>query len=51
MEAFPKSHIVTFEYYVGLIHFLDENYSEVRTPAQPHPPRVRGEDDAYSWAG
>ncbi|KAJ5964179.1 PCI/PINT associated module [Penicillium vulpinum] len=27
-EAFPKSHIVTFEYYVGVIHFLDENYTE-----------------------
>lgn len=26
MEAFPKSHIVTFKYYVGLIHFLDEDY-------------------------
>ncbi|KAJ5719136.1 hypothetical protein N7493_007591, partial [Penicillium malachiteum] len=28
LEAFPKSHIVTFEYYVGVIHFLDENYIE-----------------------
>jgi hypothetical protein len=28
-EVFPKSHIVTFEYYVGVIHFLDENYAEV----------------------
>lgn len=27
--SFPKSHIVTFEYYVGVIHFLDENYAEV----------------------
>ncbi|CAG7941240.1 unnamed protein product [Penicillium nalgiovense] len=27
-EVFPKSHIVTFEYYVGVIHFLDENYTE-----------------------
>ncbi|OQD64446.1 hypothetical protein PENPOL_c007G10473 [Penicillium polonicum] len=27
-EVFPKSHIVTFEYYVGVIHFLDENYAE-----------------------
>ncbi|KOS43215.1 hypothetical protein ACN38_g5853 [Penicillium nordicum] len=26
--SFPKSHIVTFEYYVGVIHFLDENYAE-----------------------
>jgi hypothetical protein len=30
LGAFPKSHIVTFEYYVGVIHFLDENYAEVR---------------------
>ncbi|KAL2007832.1 hypothetical protein VTN00DRAFT_7814 [Thermoascus crustaceus] len=28
MEAFPKSHIVTFKYYVGVICFLDENYAE-----------------------
>ncbi|KAM0108866.1 COP9 signalosome (CSN) subunit [Aspergillus fumigatus] len=28
LEAFPKSHIVTFKYYVGVIHFLDENYRE-----------------------
>ncbi|OQD72977.1 hypothetical protein PENDEC_c017G00355 [Penicillium decumbens] len=28
LEAFPKSHIVTFEYYVGVIHFLEENYAE-----------------------
>ncbi|KAL8738508.1 MAG: hypothetical protein Q9181_000719 [Wetmoreana brouardii] len=28
MEAFPKSHIVTFKYYVGVIHFLDEEYSK-----------------------
>ncbi|KAI4137158.1 MAG: hypothetical protein L6R39_007444, partial [Caloplaca ligustica] len=26
MEAFPKSHVVTFKYYVGVIHFLDEEY-------------------------
>ncbi|EEA21623.1 COP9 signalosome (CSN) subunit [Talaromyces marneffei ATCC 18224] len=25
---FPKSHIVTFNYYVGLINFLEENYKE-----------------------
>jgi hypothetical protein len=30
LEAFPKSHIVTFKYYVGVIHFLDENYREVK---------------------
>lgn len=29
LEAFPKSQIVTFKYYVGVIHFLDENYAEV----------------------
>ncbi|CAG8108528.1 unnamed protein product [Penicillium salamii] len=27
-DAFPKSHIVTFKYYVGVIHFLEENYAE-----------------------
>ncbi|PYI05030.1 COP9 signalosome complex subunit [Aspergillus sclerotiicarbonarius CBS 121057] len=27
-DAFPKSHIVTFEYYIGVIHFLEENYAE-----------------------
>ncbi|KAL8945612.1 MAG: hypothetical protein Q9222_007870, partial [Ikaeria aurantiellina] len=25
-SSFPKSHIVTFQYYVGVIHFLDEEY-------------------------
>lgn len=35
MEAFPKSQIVTFKYYVGVIHFLDENYAEVCTLWQP----------------
>jgi hypothetical protein len=29
MEAYHKSQIVTFKYYVGVIHFLDENYVEV----------------------
>ena len=29
LEAFPKSHIVTFKYYVGVILFLDENYEKV----------------------
>ncbi|KAE8345364.1 hypothetical protein BDV24DRAFT_116524 [Aspergillus arachidicola] len=37
MEVFPKSHIVTFKYYVGLIHFLDENYAEAE------------EHLAYAW--
>ncbi|MCJ1394161.1 COP9 signalosome (CSN) subunit [Xylographa bjoerkii] len=26
MESFPKSHIVTFKYYVGVILFLEEDY-------------------------
>lgn len=26
LEAFPKAHQVTFNYYVGVIYFLDENY-------------------------
>ncbi|KAJ6144277.1 hypothetical protein N7470_008172 [Penicillium chermesinum] len=29
LEEFPKSQVVTFEYYVGVIHFLDENYTAV----------------------
>ena len=29
LDSFPKSHIVTFEYYVGVILFLDENYEKV----------------------
>lgn len=29
LEAFPKSHIVTFKYYLGVICFLEENYTEV----------------------
>ncbi|RAL17575.1 protein csn12 [Aspergillus homomorphus CBS 101889] len=28
LSAFPKSHTVTFKYYIGVIHFLDENYAE-----------------------
>ncbi|KAN0067564.1 hypothetical protein V8E54_014433 [Elaphomyces granulatus] len=28
LEGFPKSHIVTFKYYVGVISFLEENYTE-----------------------
>ena len=26
LDAFPKSHIVTFKYYVGVINFLEEEY-------------------------
>jgi hypothetical protein len=29
LEAFPKSHIVTFKYYVGVISFLEEDYVNV----------------------
>jgi COP9 signalosome complex subunit 12 len=29
MEAFPKSHIVTFKYYVGVTLFLEEDYEKV----------------------
>ncbi|EDN07061.1 conserved hypothetical protein [Histoplasma mississippiense (nom. inval.)] len=28
VSAFPKSHIVTFKYYLGVICFLEENYAE-----------------------
>ena len=30
IELFPKSHLVTFRYYVGVIHFLEEDYAKVR---------------------
>jgi COP9 signalosome complex subunit 12 len=29
LKLFPKSHVVTFKYYRGVIAFLEENYSEV----------------------
>lgn len=29
MESYPKSHIVTFNYYVGVILFLEEDYVKV----------------------
>lgn len=29
MESYPKSHIVTFKYYVGVILFLEEDYVKV----------------------
>ena len=29
LDAFPKSHVVTFKYYVGVIHFLEEDYVQV----------------------
>lgn len=28
LETFPKSHIVTFKYYVGVIQFLEEDYAQ-----------------------
>ncbi|KAL2797183.1 hypothetical protein BJX66DRAFT_298379 [Aspergillus keveii] len=37
LEDFPKSHIVTFKYFVGVIYFLDENYGEAE------------EHLAYAW--
>ncbi|KAL4798105.1 hypothetical protein BDV19DRAFT_357883 [Aspergillus venezuelensis] len=36
-ELYPKSHIVTFNYFVGVIFFLDENYAEAE------------EHLAYAW--
>lgn len=30
LDAFPKSHQVTFKYYVGVILFLEEDYVQVR---------------------
>lgn len=29
LEAFPKSHQVTFKYYVGVVAFLQEDYVQV----------------------
>jgi len=29
LESFPKSHIVTYKYYVGVINFLEEEYAQV----------------------
>ncbi|KAL2841389.1 hypothetical protein BJY01DRAFT_217580 [Aspergillus pseudoustus] len=37
LEDFPKSHIVAFKYFVGVIYFLDENYGEAE------------EHLAYAW--
>ncbi|KAL4961643.1 protein csn12 [Aspergillus stella-maris] len=36
-DLYPKSHIVTFNYFVGVIFFLDENYAEAE------------EHLAYAW--
>lgn len=38
LKLFPKSHVVTFKYYRGVIAFLEENYSEV---GQTGPIRAR----------
>ncbi|KAL4785344.1 hypothetical protein BJX76DRAFT_184345 [Aspergillus varians] len=37
MELYPRSHIVTFKYFVGVIFFLDEKYAEAE------------EHLAYAW--
>jgi COP9 signalosome complex subunit 12 len=29
LKLFPKSHVVTFKYYRGVIAFLEESYTEV----------------------
>ena len=34
-SVFPKSHIVTFKYYVGVIKFLEEDYAAV-CPGSPN---------------
>ena len=35
LSVFPKSHIVTFRYYVGVIKFLEEDYAAV-CPGSPN---------------
>ena len=35
LSVFPKSHIVTFKYYVGVIKFLEEDYAAV-CPGSPN---------------
>ena len=35
LSVFPKSHIVTFKYYVGVIKFLEEDYAAV-CPGTPN---------------
>lgn len=32
VESFPKSHQVTFKYYMGVIQFLEEDYKQVLHP-------------------
>jgi hypothetical protein len=36
LEAFPKSHRVTFKYYEGVLFFLEENYVEVHYSQHVH---------------
>lgn len=36
LELFPKSHQVTFKYYVGVIQFLEEDYKQVCQSIQNH---------------
>ena len=31
LDSFPRSHVVTFKYYVGIISFLEEDYIKVRS--------------------
>lgn len=38
LEAFPKSHVVTFKYYCGVVSFLEEDYGSVRHYCTPPPP-------------
>ena len=33
LKLFPKSHVVTFKYYRGVIAFLEESYTEVSHPS------------------
>jgi hypothetical protein len=35
LEAFPKSQQVTFKYYEGVLHFLEEDYVEVSCARHP----------------
>jgi len=35
LSAFPKSQQVTFKYYEGVLHFLEENYVEVGYSGNP----------------
>lgn len=45
LEQFPKAHQVTYKYYLGVISFLDENYTEVYSTRIYHafPDRTQAE--------